>query len=133
MTVIFFISGTPTSLIFSQDSDLAPNFQIMKDCTNLGHELIPIPTMTDSMMTEMMDTTPQIIPIQVQGLQKQHLSHDDQSQLVPIQIQNPSQQMDQGGMMVSSLSNNNNNCLTGVYTLPEEPEDDAEIGDNTSM
>lgn len=86
--------GTPTSLIFGQDPDIS-QLHVLKDCSNhaLGHELVPIVTMSDqSILPEMLDNLPQLQPIQ---------------------------------QCIGS------NILTGVYTLPEEPELEAE--ENTTM
>lgn len=91
--------GTPTSLIFGQEPDLN-QLHVLKDCSNhaLGHELVPIVTMNDQMLPEVLDNIPQ-----------QQQMHQHQAMIQPC---------------VS-------NVLTGVYTLAEEPELEAE--ENTPM
>lgn len=105
------ISGTPTSM-FGQDADLS-QLHVLKDCNNhgLGHELVPIVTMNDQILPEVLDN----LPPPMQELQFQ-LSPvlDQQQQLAPSMVQPCAQ-----------------TTLTGVYTLAEEPELEAE--ENTSM
>ncbi|GAB0096738.1 hypothetical protein DMENIID0001_122990 [Sergentomyia squamirostris] len=77
---------------------------VLKDCTNYtqGHELVPIVTMGDGIvLPEVLDNVPQMQACSQQIMQQQ----------APGQLQQPG--------------------LTGVYTLPEEPELEAE--ENTPM
>lgn len=90
---------------------------VLKDCSNhaLGHELIPIVTMNEQMMPEVLDNLPPPPPMQIQMISV--------AQQPPMQMQQsvqPLQTTSQGVM-----------GLTGVYTLTEEPELEAE--ENTSM
>lgn len=114
-------AGTPTSLLFAQDLAQAPDMSqlnVLKDCSNhaLGHELVPIVTMNEqmtTMMPEVLDNLPPPPPMQIQMI----------SVSQPMQMQQssqPQQTTSQGAM-----------GLTGVYTLTEEPELEAE--ENTSM
>lgn len=100
-----FIAGTPTSIIFAQEPDLS-QLHVLKDCSNhaLGHELVPIVTMNEPMLPEVLDNLPPPPPMQLQHSMMQ-------------------QQMPQ----TSCTSN----IRTGVYTLAEEPELEAE--ENTTM
>lgn len=81
----------------------------MKDGSNhqIGHELVPIVTMSEQMLPEMLDNLPP--------------THQALQQLPP-----PTMHMQQSGIQTCVP-----NVLTGVYTLTEEPE--LEIEENTSM
>lgn len=96
----FSFTGTPTSIIFAQEPDLS-QLHVLKDCSNhaLGHELVPIVTMNDPMLPEVLDNLPPP---------------------PPMQMQHSMMQMPQAS-----------NVRTGVYTLAEEPELEAE--ENTTM
>lgn len=100
--------GTPTSLLFAQEPDLN-QLHVLKDCSNpaLGHELIPIITMNEQ-MPEVLDNLPPPPPMQIQ--------------MSSMQMQSPQQTTSQA---IGST------VLTGVYTLTEEPELEAE--ENTTM
>lgn len=101
-------------MLFAQDPDLS-QLNVLKDCSNhaLGHELVPIVTMNDQMMPEVLDNLPPPPPMQIQMI-----SLPQQSTMQ--QTLQPQQTTSQGAM-----------GLTGVYTLTEEPELEAE--ENTSM
>lgn len=90
---------------------------VLKDCSNLalGHELIPIVTMNEQMMPEVLDNLPPPPPMQIQMI-----SVPQQSTIQMQPNLQPQQTTSQGSM-----------GLTGVYTLTEEPELEAE--ENTSM
>lgn len=104
-------AGTPPSLIFAQEPDLN-QLHVLKDCSNhaLGHELVPIVTMSEQqqVMPEVLDNLPPPPPMQLQMTS----------------MQQPIQQSTMSQPMGSSL-------LTGVYTLTEETE--LEVEENTSM
>lgn len=108
--------GTPTSLLFAQDPDMS-QLNVLKDCSNhaLGHELVPIVTMNEQMMPEVLDNLPPPPPMQIQMI-----AVSQQSTMQMQQPQQPQQTTSQGA-----------HGLTGVYTLTEEPELEAE--ENTSM
>lgn len=102
--------GTPTSLLYTgTETELSHSMhQSFKECANttslpLGHELVPIVTMGDNSSAVLMPEMLDSLP-------------------QPMQLINPSSIGPP--CMVSSI-------LTGVYTLPEEPELEAE--ENTSM
>lgn len=48
--------GTPTSIIFTQEPDLN-QLHVLKDCGN--HELVPIVTMPEQVMPEVLENLPQ--------------------------------------------------------------------------
>lgn len=131
---VLYITGTPTSLIFNQESELN-QLHILKDCSshNIGHELVPIVTMdpngpnsntinnsnnicstqqqnssgttsTTVILPEVLDNVPQMIQIQT--------------------TTNPGLVAGISGIGLSGIGNNDINI--GVYTLPEEPELEAE-------
>lgn len=109
-------SGTPTSLIYGQDSEL----NVIKDCT-IAHELVPIVTngMHQSYhqpMPEMLDNIPDM---------SQYECNEPMmlSQLDIFQQQHMQAIVTTGAM---SLPTSQVNIITGVYTLQEEPEETEE-------
>lgn len=114
--------GTPTSLLFAQDPDMS-QLNVLKDCSNhaLGHELVPIVTMNEQMMPEVLDNLPPPPPMQIQMI-----SMPQQSTMQMLPTSQPQQTTSQGSMGLGLGLG-----LTGVYTLTEEPELEAE--ENTSM
>lgn len=117
--------GTPTSLLFAQDPDMS-QMNVLKDCSNhaLGHELVPIVTMNEQMMPEVLDSLPPPPPMQIQMISMPQQS-TMQMQQSPIQPMPPPSLSSQPLQVTSSQG------MTGVYTLTEEPELEAE--ENTSM
>lgn len=111
----FILIGTPTSLLFTQDPDMS-QMNVLKDCSNhaLGHELVPIVTMNEQMMPEVLDNLPPPPPMQIQMIAL------PQQSTMQMQSPQPQQTTSQSGI-----------GMTGVYTLTEEPELEAE--ENTSM
>jgi hypothetical protein len=114
-------AGTPTSLIFGQDSDMG----MLKDCNTVAHELVPIVTNSNihqfhSALPEMLDNCP--------DMQQYELSDElsptqsDQMMLPP-----PMELLQSQPPPPSQI-----NVLTGVYTLQEEPEE-LEIEENTTI
>lgn len=121
-----FAVGTPTSLLFAQEPDMS-QLNVLKDCSNhaLGHELVPIVTMNEQMMPEVLDNLPPPPPMQIQmiAVSQQSPMPMSMSMSMPMQMQQspqPQQTTSQGAI-----------GLTGVYTLTEEPELEAE--ENSSM
>lgn len=110
-----YTTGTPTSFLFAQEPDMS-QLNVLKDCSNhaLGHELVPIVTMNEQMMPEVLDNFTPPPPMQI------HMIPVSQQSSMQMQ-QHPSQQTTSQGAM----------GLTGVYTLTEEPELEAE--ENNSM
>lgn len=95
---------------------------VLKDCSNhaLGHELVPIVTMNEqmaTMMPEVLDNLPPPPPMQIQMISV--------SQQSPMQMQQSSQPQQ------TTSQGEAHGYTTGVYTLTEEPELEAE--ENTSM
>lgn len=95
---------------------------VLKDCSNhaLGHELVPIVTMNEQ----------QVIPDGIDNLppppmQVQMGSIQQSQQLSPMAMQPTIQTSQTTTQTIGST------VLTGVYTLTEEPELEAE--ENTSM
>lgn len=87
-------------MIFSQEPDIS-QMHMIKDCNNhhlVEHELVPIITMNNQALPEVLDNIPQNIQMQ------------DQILLPPSSMQTQ--------MMP--------NVLSGVYTLTEEPELESE-------
>lgn len=115
---MYIVLGTPTSLLFTQEPDMS-QLNVLKDCSNhaLGHELVPVVSMNEQMMPEVLDNLPPPPPMQIQMIAV--------SQQSPMQMQ--MQQSPQPLQTTSQASMG----LTGVYTLTEEPELEAE--ENTSM
>lgn len=76
---------------------------VLKDCNNvaLGHELVPIVTMSDPILPEVLESA-----VSISQYQNQAMPPSSLPQLIP-------------------------NMMTGVYTLPEEPE--LEAMENTPM
>lgn len=109
-------SGTPTSLIYGQDSEL----NVIKDCT-IAHELVPIVTngmhqYHQSPMPEMLDNIPEMS--QYECNEPMMLSQLDIFQ------QQQMQSIVASGAMSHPTSQVN--IITGVYTLQEEPEETEE-------
>lgn len=98
---------------------------VLKDCSNhaMGHELVPIVTMNEQMMPEVLDNLPPPPPMQIQMISMPQ-------QTTAIQMQPPPQQQQQQQQPQQTTSQGAIG-LTGVYTLTEEPELEAE--ENTSM
>jgi len=145
-------SGTPTSLVYGQDTEL----NVMKDCT-IGHELVPIVTMNTNGMQhqqqhqhqyhpsaalpEMLDNIP-VDMTQYESNESVILSQLDIFQQPPPPSATQQQQQQQMQSMAAPSSSshqppppppsqmNVQNILTGVYTLQEEPE---EAEENTTM
>lgn len=98
---------------------------VLKDCINhaLGHELVPIVTMNEQqVLPDGIDNLPPP-PMQVQmgSIQQSQQSQ----QLSPMTMQPTIQTSQTTTQTIGST------VLTGVYTLTEEPELEAE--ENTSM
>lgn len=108
---------------------------VLKDCSNhaLGHELVPIVTMNEQMMPEMLDSLPPPPPMQIQmismpqqsTMQMQQSPQQSLPSLQPLSSSSSSSQQPQQASSQGIIG------LTGVYTLTEEPELEAE--ENTSM
>lgn len=95
---------------------------VLKDCSNhaLGHELVPIVTMNDQQeLPDGIDNLPPP-PMQVQ------MGSIQQSQQPTPMTMQPTIQTSQ-----TTTQTIGSTVLTGVYTLTEEPELEAE--ENTSM
>lgn len=84
-------------MIFAQEPDLN-QMHVLKDCGNhtIGHELVPIVTMPEQVMPEVLENLP-----------PQQLQPQLQQTFLPPPMMQP-------------------NMLTGVYTLTEEPELEVE-------
>lgn len=125
VTSMFFahITGTPTSLLFAQEPDLN-QLHVLKDCSNpaLGHELVPILTMNEQ-MPEVLDILPP--PPPPMQIQMTSIPTKQQQQLQAQQLQIQQMPQQTSSQAISST------VLTGVYTLTEEPELEAE--ENTTM
>uniref|UniRef100_A0A182K1R4 Potassium channel domain-containing protein n=1 Tax=Anopheles christyi TaxID=43041 RepID=A0A182K1R4_9DIPT len=118
------ITGTPTSVIFTQEPDLG-QLHLQHDCHSVhhtvGHELIPIVTMAPNgpspgLSSELLDrgtTLSDVGPI-VGG---QPLMH-------PVGEQTVSHGHGMANSGIGSMMTSNIN--TGVYTLPEESEHESE-------
>lgn len=95
---------------------------VLKDCSShaLGHELVPIVTMNEQQMClpEVLDNLPPPPPMQIQ--------------MTPIQQPQSSQPMQLTAQPQQTTSQAiGSTVLTGVYTLTEEPELEAE--ENSAM
>lgn len=126
-------SGTPTSLIFGQDTDM----NVLKDCNTIAHELVPIVTMSSNgtmhqhqylqTLPEMLDNIPDM---------QQHYGEQNESMMLPQLDMLHQQQMQSLPSPPTTMpppppsQMNIQNILTGVYTLQEEPED---VEENTTM
>lgn len=95
---------------------------VLKDCSNhaLGHELVPIVTMNEQQLLP--DGTDNLPP---PPMQVQMGSIQQSQQLSPMTMQPTTQTSQTTTQTIGST------VLTGVYTLTEEPELEAE--ENTSM
>lgn len=114
--------GTPTSLIYGQDSEL----NVIKDCT-IVHELVPIVTMNtngmhqhqyhQSGLPEMLDNIPDMAQYE----------NGDSVMLSQLDIFQQ-QQMQSIATTTSGAPPppSQVNIMTGVYTLQEEPEETEE-------
>lgn len=104
---------------------------VLKDCSNhaLGHELVPIVTMNEQMMPEVLDSLPPPPPMQIQmiSMPQQSTMQMQQSPLQPMPPP-PSSSSSSSSQPMQATSTQ---AMTGVYTLTEEPELEAE--ENTSM
>lgn len=101
---------------------------VLKDCSNhaLGHELVPIVTMNEQMLPEVLDSLPPPPPMQIQMISMpqqstMQMQQSPQQPLPPSSHSLPQQASTAQGAI----------GMTGVYTLTEEPELEAE--ENTSM
>lgn len=106
--------------MFAQEPDLS-QLHVLKDCSNhgLGHELVPIVTMNEQpMLPEVLDNLPPPPPMQIQMTSIQQPQSSQPMQLATQPLQTTSQAI-------------GSTILTGVYTLTEEPELEAE--ENTPM
>lgn len=108
--------------MFAQEPDLS-QLHILKDCSNhaLGHELVPIVTMNEQqVLADGIDNNLPPPPMQIQ------MGSIQQSQQTsPMTLQSTIQTSQTTTQTIGST------VLTGVYTLTEEPELEAE--ENTSM
>lgn len=119
-SIIYQQPGTPTSLIYGQDTEL----NVMKDCT-MVHELVPIVTngmhqhqYHQSTLPEMLDNIPD-------------MSQYDNGESVMLSQLDIFQQQQMQSMVTPTSINappppSQVNIMTGVYTLQEEPEDTEE-------
>lgn len=115
--IYFYFTGTPTSLIFGQDSEMG----VLKECNTIAHELVPIVTNSNihqfhSVLPEMLDNCP--------DLQQFGEQANDPIMLPQLELLQNQQQP------LASPPPTQINVLTGVYTLQEEPE---EMEENTTM
>lgn len=114
--------GTPTSLIYGQDSEL----NVIKDCT-IVHELVPIVTMNtngmhqhqyhQSGLPEMLDNIPDMSQYENGDsvmLSQLDIFQQQQMQSIATTTSGPPPPPSQV------------NIMTGVYTLQEEPEETEE-------
>lgn len=147
-------------MIFAQEPDLS-QIHVLKDCGNhvMSHELVPIVTKGDSILPEVLDNLPppppavamhiqhpimhhkQMQPIHshMSGQQQQPQQQQMQQQTSPLQSKTlitsmpPQTSSTPSSSMTMTLSPVS--CVvamqTGVYTLAEEPELEAE--ENTNM
>lgn len=104
---------------------------VLKDCSNhaLGHELVPIVTMNEQMMPEVLDSLPPPPPMQIQmiSMPQQSTMQMQQSPQQPL----PPSSSSSSSLQPQQASSQGVIGMTGVYTLTEEPELEAE--ENTSM
>lgn len=93
---------------------------VLKDCSNhaLGHELVPIGTMNEQQVLPDGNLPPPPMQVQMGSIQQLQQS-------TPMTMQ-PTIQISQ-----TTTQTIGSTVLTGVYTLTEEPELEAE--ENTSM
>jgi hypothetical protein len=114
-----FHTGTPTSLIYGQDTEL----NVLKDCT-MTHELVPIVTMNtngmhqhqyhQSTLPEMLDNVPD-------------MSQYDNEETVMLTQMDLFQQQQMQAANMAPPPPSQVNIMTGVYTLQEEPEESEEV------
>lgn len=105
---------------------------VLKDCSNhaLGHELVPIVTMNEQMMPEVLEGLPPPPPMQIQMISMPQQS-TMQMQQSPQQPLPPPPSSSSSSLPQLATSTQGTIGMTGVYTLTEEPELEAE--ENTSM